>query len=232
VFVIGGSLAAARKGQGLSPSDAERLTCLRGKYIAALEDDDFTALPGRTYARAFVRTYAHALGLDANSFVDEFDAQWPEPVEEEPPVPMIGPPRPRLARKLVALALVGAATVGLVAWVTTGKQKTLSPLAPTPAAHASTPKAPSSHVLGASHTSVPHSYPLVISATKGTCWLLVRRGGATGAVLFEGTLAQGTTLRFMPHVWVRFGAPWNVQVHRGANVPAGLAVTSPVDLRL
>ncbi|HEY3922900.1 MAG TPA: helix-turn-helix domain-containing protein [Gaiellaceae bacterium] len=231
MFAIGGSLAAARKGQGLTPSDVERLTCLRGRYIAALEDDDFTALPGRTYARAFVRTYSATLGLDANSFVDEFDAQWPEPVEEEAPAPMIRAPRPRLGRRIVALALVAAATVGIVAWVTTAKQNTLPSLTPPPAAHALPPPA-RSHVLAASHTSAPRASPLVISATNGTCWLLVRRGGASGAILFQGILAQGKTVRFTQHVWVRFGAPWNVQVHRGTKVPAGLAVTSPVNLSL
>ena len=232
MFHIGVSLAAARKGQGLSPSDAERLTCLRGKYIAALEHDDFTALPGRTYARAFLRTYAAALGLNANEFVNEFDEQWPEPVEARAPVPAVIPvPQRRLRRRFVALGVVVAATVGVVAWVTTGKRETLPPPLQPPPAHVAV-RIPASHVLAASHTSVSTAYPLLISATKGTCWLLVRRGGANGAILYEGILAQGKTLRFTAHVWVRFGAPWNVQVHRGATVPAGLRSTSPVNLSL
>ena len=73
MFDIGASLAAARESRGLSLVDAERLTCVRGKYLAALEQNDYDALPGRTYARAFLRTYASALGLDADKFVAAFE---------------------------------------------------------------------------------------------------------------------------------------------------------------
>src|SRR5262249_56563345 len=51
---------------------------------------------------------------------------------------------------------------------------------------------------------------LVIRATSGPCWLLVRRGGPGGAVLYEGTLEQGNVKSFMPRVWVRLVAPWHV----------------------
>ena len=71
---------------------------------------------------------------------------------------------------------------------------------------------------------------LVIRATNGPCWLLVRRGGPAGAVLFEGTLEQGKAMHFVPRVWVRLGAPWNVAVHRGAHVVTGLPATVPVNL--
>src|SRR5581483_4231161 len=73
VFDIGASLAAARETRGYSLADAERLTNVRGKYLAALECGDFDALPGRTYARAFLRTYATALGLEADRFVTAFE---------------------------------------------------------------------------------------------------------------------------------------------------------------
>ena len=66
----------------MSLVDAERLTCVRGKYLAALEQNDCDALPGRTYARAFLRTYASALGLDADKFVAAFEELVPEPEEE------------------------------------------------------------------------------------------------------------------------------------------------------
>jgi hypothetical protein len=71
---------------------------------------------------------------------------------------------------------------------------------------------------------------LVIRAMTGPWWLLVRRGGATGTVLFEGTLEEGKTMRFVPRVWVRLGAPWNVAVQRGAHVVGGLATTTPVNI--
>ena len=95
MFEIGGSLAAAREGQGLTPADAEQLTCLRGKYLSALEGDRFEELPGRVYARAFLRTYADALGLDADRFVREFEERFPESEDEEESRAVVIAPRLR-----------------------------------------------------------------------------------------------------------------------------------------
>jgi hypothetical protein len=55
---------------------------------------------------------------------------------------------------------------------------------------------------------VAHS--VVVAATRGTCWLLVRAGDAR---IYEGTLQPGQTVRFTQRpLWIRFGAPWNVDV--------------------
>src|SRR3954451_18420741 len=83
MFEIGASLAAARRARGLGLRDAERITCMRVRYLSALEEERFDALPGRTYARAFLRTYATALGWRADRFVAEFDAHEREPEEDE-----------------------------------------------------------------------------------------------------------------------------------------------------
>ena len=228
MFDIGGSLAAARKGQRLTSSDAERLTCLRGKYLAALENNNFGALPGRVYARAFLRTYADALSLDADRFVEEFDARYPEP-EEAARVTVI---RPRLARRVSArslLLLVAlAGFVGAVIWSAVTSPTKVAPIpAPAPAVAAQThPRA----ALTVAPSKPVHHASLVVRATSGPCWLLVRRGDSSGAVLFEGTLEQGQTMRFAPRVWVRIGAPANVAIHRGAHVVTGLPGTTPVNL--
>jgi len=96
LFEIGASLTAARESQGLVLADAERLTRLRERYLRALEEDRFDALPGRTYARAFLRSYADALSLDADRFVEEFDQRFPEPAEESV-APVFGTRQPRRA---------------------------------------------------------------------------------------------------------------------------------------
>jgi cytoskeleton protein RodZ len=227
LFDIGGSLAAARKGQRLTPSEAERLTCLRGKYLAALEQNNFDALPGRVYARAFLRTYADALGLDADRFVEEFDARYPEP-EYDTHVTVIGPRRaPRVSPRSVLLVVGVAGFAGALIWSTVTAPSKVAPIpAPAPAAAQTHPQVARRLVPA---KPAPHA-ALVVRATSGPCWLLVRRGGATGVVLFEGTLEQGETKRFVPRVWVRLGAPGNVAIHRGARVVAGLPTTTPVNL--
>jgi len=227
LFEIGGSLAAARKGQSLTIADAERLTLLRGKYLKALEDDDFRALPGRTYARAFLRTYADALGLDAEQFVDEFDARYSQP-EEEAPVALFKPHRRRIGTRLVLVLVVAAALLGGLLWsMLTPTGKVNAPAQP-PVAR----PAPPHHRAAVAPPPKPVTRPaaLVIRAKSGPCWLLVRRGGPAGAVLYEGTLEQGNVKTFVPRVWVRLGAPWNVVVHRGARVVGGASTSNPINL--
>jgi cytoskeletal protein RodZ len=228
LFDIGGSLAAAREGQRLTPSDAERLTCLRCKYLAALENNNFDALPGRVYARAFLRTYADALELDADRFVGEFDARYREP-EHETHVAVTRPRRmPRVSARSILLVVGVAGFVGAVIWSAVTSPTKVTPI-PAPATAVAAQAQPRAALALVPAKPARHA-SLVVRATSGPCWLLVRRGDSSGAVLFEGTLEQGHTMRFAPRVWVRLGAPGNVAIHRGAHVVTGLSPTTPVNL--
>ena len=48
---------------------------IRKDHLEALEEDRLEALPGRTYAVGFVRSYADYLGLDAVHCVERFKAE-------------------------------------------------------------------------------------------------------------------------------------------------------------
>jgi cytoskeletal protein RodZ len=72
---VGETLRSAREERGLSLTEAERETKIRQKYIAALEDDNATALPGPTYARGFLRNYASFLDLNAKELIAQYDEQ-------------------------------------------------------------------------------------------------------------------------------------------------------------
>jgi len=162
LFDIGGSLAAARKGQGLTPADAERLTFLRGKYLVALENDDFDALPGRVYARAFLRTYADSLGLDADRFVEEFDGRYPEP-DDAPPPAVIRPRRTLRVRPRLVIAVVAvAAFAGAIAWSSLSPPPKLAPAVRLPAAKAA--RAHARLALAVPPPVVPHH------AARAGCW--------------------------------------------------------------
>ena len=80
---IGNSLREARIRRGLSIKDVEYVTKIRSKYLEALEDDDFEVVPGPTYVKAYLRTYATVLKLDADALVDEFRRKH-ERTDEEP----------------------------------------------------------------------------------------------------------------------------------------------------
>jgi hypothetical protein len=73
----------------------------------------------------------------------------------------------------------------------------------------------------------------VLTATRGRCWLLVRKGGPSGAVLWQGMLEQGQakTFRLHPSVWVRMGAPSMVDLRVAGRLVGGLA-SSPENLLL
>src|SRR4051794_587501 len=53
-------------------SDLESETKIRAKYLRALENEEWDLLPGPTYVKSFLRTYAEALGLDARLLLEEY----------------------------------------------------------------------------------------------------------------------------------------------------------------
>jgi cytoskeleton protein RodZ len=75
VFEIGNSLREARVRQHLDFPEIEQATKIRGKYLRALEDEHFDALPGQTYVKGFLRTYADYLGLEGQLYVDEYNSR-------------------------------------------------------------------------------------------------------------------------------------------------------------
>jgi hypothetical protein len=64
-------------------AEFEERTKIRAKYLRALEDEEWALLPGYTFAKAFLRTYADMLGLDGRMLVDEFKRQYQDPSELE-----------------------------------------------------------------------------------------------------------------------------------------------------
>ena len=99
---IGERLREARIRQGRDITEVEAATKIRAKYLRALENDEFSMLPGTTYVKSFLRTYAEYLGLDAHLLVEEFRAQHEPRGEEE--VPSFAPParaRPPQERRMV-----------------------------------------------------------------------------------------------------------------------------------
>lgn len=69
----GATLQAAREAKGLSTAEAANSLRLPEKILGHLEAGRFDQLPGDTFARGYVRSYARLLGLDANRLVLEYD---------------------------------------------------------------------------------------------------------------------------------------------------------------
>ncbi len=60
-------------------SEIEAQTKIRAKYLRALENEEWGLLPGPTFVKSFLRTYAQALGLDGKALVEEYRLEHERP---------------------------------------------------------------------------------------------------------------------------------------------------------
>jgi cytoskeleton protein RodZ len=119
---IGTTLREARMRARIDISEIEAETKIRAKYLRALENEEWDLLPGPTYVKSFLRTYADALGLDGKLLIEEYKLRHERlsDVELQP----IAPPGQRERRRRPRAAvprglLVAVVVVGLLAalWV-------------------------------------------------------------------------------------------------------------------
>ena len=64
-------------------SEIEAQTKIRAKYLRALENEEWDLLPGPTFVKSFLRTYAQALDLDDKAIVEEYRQSYERPNEAE-----------------------------------------------------------------------------------------------------------------------------------------------------
>jgi cytoskeleton protein RodZ len=141
---VGNKLREARGRRKLSLEDVEEATKIRGRYLQAIEDEDWEQLPSETYARAFIRTYSALVGLDGDRLAEE-QRQSRGAARPGERLPRVDPkPRPvvrrrrrkipsRLIAVLVTLAVLAAL---LVVGLTSGGSDEQTPKQPhQPAPH-------------------------------------------------------------------------------------------------
>lgn len=75
LFGIGERLRRAREAAGLTIEDVAAQTRISVRHLHDIERGDFAALPGRTYAFGFSRTYARTVGLDEGEVADAVRAE-------------------------------------------------------------------------------------------------------------------------------------------------------------
>ncbi|HLG10592.1 MAG TPA: helix-turn-helix domain-containing protein [Dehalococcoidia bacterium] len=69
---LGNTLSRARRARAITLEDVERDTRVSKRYLAALEDEDFSIFPAPVYARGFLRTYSRYLGLNPEELLRIF----------------------------------------------------------------------------------------------------------------------------------------------------------------
>ncbi len=141
---FGETLYQARANMGVTLKEAEQATRISRHHLAALEEENFSALPPLIYQRGIVRNYANYLRLDPGKLLVMFEEAQGTPgtgsrsggLEQRPPVNMPGHWTPNFA--VISFALVLSAIV--FAWVYSAFVAQPDPIAtPTEPAPTATP---------------------------------------------------------------------------------------------
>ncbi len=213
---LGVWLRRARENRQLTLEEAEKQLRIRQRYLQALENGDYDALPGPVQARGFLRNYARFLGLPVEEALARYEADISghpmQPVVnearlQEPDRPSLFAPPPTMDEEsskesvpstLLILLLGLAAFFALVAVgvllylhfaAGTGGEATPTPLPPTP----------SPAVITAEATA--RTPPPFVPAVDGTvhihlepkehAWIRVT---ADDVVVFQGIATPGTPI--------------------------------------
>jgi cytoskeleton protein RodZ len=80
---IGQTLREARMRRRVDMMEVESATKIRAKYLRALENEEWDLLPGSTFVKTFLRTYADYLGLDSRLLVEEYRQRYERPSTQD-----------------------------------------------------------------------------------------------------------------------------------------------------
>lgn len=195
MFEIGNSLREARLRQGADFPEIEQGTKIRGKYLRALEDEQFDVLPAQTYVKGFLRSYAEYLGLDGQLYVDEYNSRFVVGEEERPSRPRRSAPPSRgvqVQSRVLLLTLLGIASVTalvIVAWTRGEPQKE--------SLFGVGQQQPQANVpVTKPEKQAKEGVLLVVTADTGSSWIMVQRNPPSGQVIYRSWIDLGKTLRF------------------------------------
>ena len=194
----GKMLQAAREEKQWNLTYTEEITKIRVRYIQALEEEKYEILPGTTYVKGYLRTYAKQLGLNPNEIIALYNSSTPSesfPVLESPKsLVKVRPPWVRPAI-LVSMAVLAFMLVIAIALSQSGNKPVDPPYVP-----AALPSAPQQAVTPAPSQSVVPNPANVVAATQEgltaqlvftqDCWIEIRVDGQPS---FQATYLAGTS---------------------------------------
>ena len=70
---IGNILRTESETQGRTLTEVSKAVYIKTKYLSALEEENFAAIPGEVYVKGFIRAYASYLGMDGEELVAQYD---------------------------------------------------------------------------------------------------------------------------------------------------------------
>lgn len=212
-------LRAAREARGYSLAEAERLTRIRAKLLAALEAEDLSAFASLAQARGFLRNYAEFLELDPEPLLTNLAPGKLKPAAGPAPrptpagaVPVSGGWRRLLTRDLLIGVLFTLVFGALLFW---GAQQLWQTALSAPPASATAAASPAVTAAGALTPAGPSATPTLPEASptaplptprpnyvgvnvlvraEQRLWL---RALVDGAETFSGQMAPGDSREFV-----------------------------------
>jgi cytoskeleton protein RodZ len=255
MFEIGSTLRQARERRRLSFDQVEAETKIRTRYLRALEEEQFDILPGPTYVKGFLRTYAEYLNLDGQLFVDEFNSRYFDPfidpehgILRRSSLPQTTRHGHRSESRSVAITLAALSIVGLLVFMglrlpDDGKQPGV------PSSQTMTTPINGNLLLTATSalqrsnagttTAATRARPVTIklSAEGGPTYVVVSRGSRESEVrpsrIFVGTLEAGAAPRVFTSLvgfTLRFGKPEAARLVVGRTAVAVDTTKASIDI--
>lgn len=123
---LGQKLKEARGTKGLSIDQLHEITKIQKRHLIAIEEGNYDVLPGAFYARAFIKQYADAVGLNGEELLVEYQSTIPQSEKRDVPQVSTGqktqetmqkssswPIADHMPKALVALLVIA---LGVVIW--------------------------------------------------------------------------------------------------------------------
>ena len=195
----GQMLQAAREEKQWSYTYTEEITKIRVRYLQALEEEKYEILPGTTYVKGYLRTYAKQLGLNSDEIIALYNSSATTellPVFASPNMLVKARPpwvRPAILGSMAVLAIV--LVIAIAAYNQSGN-KLLDPYTP-----AALPTAPQTEgtTPPPSVAVVPNPANVVAATQEGLtallvftqpCWIEIK---VDDQPPFQGTFVAGTS---------------------------------------
>jgi cytoskeletal protein RodZ len=200
VQTVGEILRSEREKKGLSVKEIEIATSIRTLYITAIEEGNYSIIPGEVYLKGFIRNYSNYLGLDGQRIVDLYrQNQLPVAPVNETITPKENDSQLKQPTKKnnnfikwMTVSLLVVCVVGGAWWLLDSPKPIQEPKAtkqvqPTP----TTPAQPIPEKVLTPATPVQTKPVVIIAKYTEQCWTSVT---ADNKNIFEGTPKAGDTL--------------------------------------
>jgi len=128
---LGDELKAAREARKLTIRELADRTRISYSFLQALEEGDYSAIPGEVFVTGFLRTYARELGLDEKRVMALYRESREPTVElqlsQSEPEPALAQPPIKAVRKWFVFVAVGVVLLAAAAFWLLGRTKPEGP---------------------------------------------------------------------------------------------------------